>query len=641
MATLRAVFPAWGEGDSFALEGGPDWHMLTPVRGDIALIALRDTDLAAGGDEEVALLVMNRFVTPEGGMGLEVKSIGGSTPEVTRQFSTWFNRKQGVLHLCSSTPCTYTEDHFLHAVRVRFFTRGGFEASFYGAPQKRQVAKWLGEGEKVVEDAEAVESEEAAEREPSSGDAGRKEKGKGDASTRSSRPGARLGALRRPKTTAKGTRPDPPPPEEPPLKRRKHGIEQEGIEEDLTLESSAGIGGEKADDLREKLDALRERLGAKPRRRVSFSEDANVEEESGGALQDGAKPSSSVPARPSLSTGTSLKRTRTELGGTRDSTLKSVSAQLAHQAQVATGQKDGRSRGGDEELMELLNRAISERSSAGAAAGGKAPSDGDEGKKKKKKRGKKKERKKKDKGKKRKRKLVNGVIVSTSSSGSSSSESSGSDTNEFEAPLRRRSKASPGSVLRLLVQKAQTALDQSALIEGTAGGDAIVGGVKLVTYFQLQIKATFGHARGPMRDLALMATTLDLLRAGHIARAADALAGHFLACHQSLHDGSWSQARFLEVVDDADQAATSASILLETRRHAKATMKVEAPEWLPWRGRPWQGGEGRGKGWWSSDKGKGKNKKGKSKDKEKGDRHKEGKGKAGWKDLQDKGEKES
>ena len=602
------------------------------------MVALRDTDLPAVAEEEVAFLVMNRFVTPEGGMGLDVKSIAGSTPEVTRQFSSWFNRKQGVLHLCSSTPCTYSEDHFVHATRAKFFTREGFDAPYLGAPQRRQISKWLGEGEGGAEEREAVEAGEGAGKVTAAGASKRKEKGKGDGSGLLDNSGARPGALKRPKPVPKAARRDPPPAEEPPLKRKKTGGGQEAIDEDLTLESTAGVGGERADELKEKLDALRERLGAKPKRRVSFAEDANQEDEPEDVLQEAAIASSSAQERPSLSTGTSLRRKRLELEGTRDSTSRSVSAQLVNQARLATGQRDSRARGGDSELMELLNRAISERSSAGGTPGGGAPSDGGDRKRKKKK-GKKKERKKKDKEKKKKRKLVNGVIVSSSSSGSSSS---GTDTTEFEAPLRRRSRNSPGSVLRLLVQKAQTALDQSALVEGAAGGDAIVGGVKLVTYFQLQIKPTFGHARGPMRDLALMATTLDLLRAGHIARAADALAGHFLACHQSLHDGSWSQARFLEVVDEADQAATSASILLETRRHAKATMKVEAPEaWFPWKGRPWQGGEGKGKGWWTNDKGKGKSKKGKGKDKEKGERHKEGKGKAAWKEMQDKGDKDS
>ena len=48
--------------------------------------------------------------------------------------------------------------------------------------------------------------------------------------------------------------------------------------------------------------------------------------------------------------------------------------------------------------------------------------------------------------------------------GSPDSESESYTSEErFEAPLRRRSKNSPGSVLRLLVQKAQEALDQGSL----------------------------------------------------------------------------------------------------------------------------------------------------------------------------------
>ena len=80
----------------------------------------------------------------------------------------------------------------------------------------------------------------------------------------------------------------------------------------------------------------------------------------------------------------------------------------------------------------------------------------------------------------------------------------------------------------------------------------------------------------------LMAQTLDLIRSGQIARAADHLAGHFLATHQSLMDQGWSQAKFLEVIEGEEMSATSASILLETRKHAKASLKAEMPDaWNP------------------------------------------------------------
>lgn len=137
-----------------------------------------------------------------------------------------------------------------------------------------------------------------------------------------------------------------------------------------------------------------------------------------------------------------------------------------------------------------------------------------------------------------------------------------------------------------------------------------------------------------------MAQALDMIRAGNIALAADQLAGHFLAGHQALMDASWSQARYLEVADQGDQSATSAAILLETRKRAKASLKVESMDpWIP--GKSWQRGwYGGGKSRWEPDKGKAKGKKG-GKGKEKGGwQDKEGKGKAKRRDSHDKGEKE-
>lgn len=49
------------------------------------------------------------------------------------------------------------------------------------------------------------------------------------------------------------------------------------------------------------------------------------------------------------------------------------------------------------------------------------------------------------------------------------------------------------------------------------------------------------------------------------------IAGHFMAAHQALVDQTWTQAKFLEVALPEEQSATTPSILLKARRHAKAT----------------------------------------------------------------------
>ena len=68
----------------------------------------------------------------------------------------------------------------------------------------------------------------------------------------------------------------------------------------------------------------------------------------------------------------------------------------------------------------------------------------------------------------------------SSDEGSSSEESS--SESEPLAPLLRRSRKSPGKVLKLLVEHAQQALDQSALVE-TSESNPVTGGVKMATYF--------------------------------------------------------------------------------------------------------------------------------------------------------------
>ena len=136
----------------------------------------------------------------------------------------------------------------------------------------------------------------------------------------------------------------------------------------------------------------------------------------------------------------------------------------------------------------------------------------------------------------------------------------------------------------------------------------------------------------------LMAQAIDTLRSGNIARTADLLSGHFLAAHQALLDQSWSQAKYLEVAQGEEANATSAAVLLEARKHAKASFKVETPDaWYPQKG--WHKGWSnsyKGGGSWQGEKSKGKGKKG-SKYKERTPwQDKEGKGKNKWKESQDK-----
>ena len=61
MATMRSIFLEWAEGDSLSLQDGPEWHMLTPSRGDVAVVELRDTDIGGEAEDFVACLVLSPY----------------------------------------------------------------------------------------------------------------------------------------------------------------------------------------------------------------------------------------------------------------------------------------------------------------------------------------------------------------------------------------------------------------------------------------------------------------------------------------------------------------------------------------------------------------------------------------------------
>ena len=100
---------------------------------------------------------------------------------------------------------------------------------------------------------------------------------------------------------------------------------------------------------------------------------------------------------------------------------------------------------------------------------------------------------------------------SSSEEGSSSQESS--SESEPLAPLLKKSLKSPGKVLRLLVEHAQQALDQSALVE-TGESKAVTGGVKMATYFNLLIRPYHPTTSRDMKELHHLAICLDELRSG-------------------------------------------------------------------------------------------------------------------------------
>ena len=233
----------------------------------------------------------------------------------------------------------------------------------------------------------------------------------------------------------------------------------------------------------------------------------------------------------------------------------------------------------------------------------------------------------KDKKKKKKKKrkiLQDGTIVSCSESLDSSSEELEEDEpsseTDLEAPMKKKSRDHPGSVLSMLTSHVREQMDQASLLE-VPGKSGVTDGVKVASYFAIHIKPTYPTHLRELREMFTLAATIDQLRAGDIARVGDSLAARFMALHQSMIDQGWNTARHMELHPMEESSAGSAAVVLATRKHTKLVDKVQGKGNGDWSG--WSGpGRGRGKGSWKGsgdynqgkgEKGKGKGKKGKGK----------------------------
>lgn len=200
-----------------------------------------------------------------------------------------------------------------------------------------------------------------------------------------------------------------------------------------------------------------------------------------------------------------------------------------------------------------------------------------------------------------------------------------SSDEDLEAPVKKKSRDHPGSVLALLTSHVREQLEQGAAVDLPNDDGGVTSGVKVVTYFNLHLKPQYGQFQRELREMFTLASTLDQLRAGDIARVGDSLAGRFIALRQFLQDGHWGTAKHMELHPLEESSAAGPSIVLASRKHAKLVQKVQglspSGQWVYHPGK----GRGRGRGDWYGD-GKGD---GKSDPKGKG---KKGKGRGGkWK----------
>lgn len=546
--------------------GTAEWNDFGPSRGQVVAVPISHPDYGIEGEEMVPFLIMQVSMIPdEGGLVLEVKSLGGINSEVDSKLSSQFNRRRGTLHLCQQEPCPHFLSEHQHVTRLVWW-KGGISTFKGGSSScRRQVDKWL-KKEEVV--------------------------GEGGLTGGALRPSAKV-VPEKPKEVSgagrsaerrKGKKVPKNPPDE-----------EDSIPED------------KREALLSKLKALKDRLRGPSGK------------EKDGEAEDRASPSSpeeveSSPPPEGLDVGMDLvvagkeaarkkiekrerkvrKEKREPLEDSRDSSTKHFQKQLVGQALAVSKTEAGdrkRSSSKSERMSSTLARILTKTVK-------------EDRKRKKKKKDKKKKKKKKKKGKGDGDGDGDGSSSpSSSSSGAtgscsgSSKDPGGSQSSEYdlEAPLKKKSKKNPGSVLELLVNHAREQLDQSAAVEVGSSKQSVTSGVKLMTYFQVLLKPKIGGSPAQMREMHHLVTAIDLLRQGRLGLLGDTLAARFLCLHQSILDGGWQAAKHLEIFPMEEMSAASPSLMLRTRKHAKLAARAQG--WDV--GHSW-GGAGRGS------KGKGK-----------------------------------
>ena len=544
------------------------WSALQPLAGSVVECHLPTSSLRYTEDEWAAFFITQVETRLDGSLLLGVHFMGTPDATVADTIETMLRRGAKV-HFCLSRPCLDVDPghhiEALHVTRVRIWERDDFEADYLVKGIAGLMKKWIKELE--------------------GGDTGAKK-----------RPAARTPRAKKPPGAGK----DAGAP-----KGKREGAGRSGLTDEMRAELSR------------KLAAAKKRHKA---HREEADDPGEEPEEDGSSIEE----VSSSPEDIGLATGSVLDGPREKhkekvaearhkvqgaLEDIKDSATKSLTGQLAQQAVALAAQrrkekkkKKHKKKSTQTKLAEALSRILT-----GSSAGSKT---------------KKKKKKKKKKDKKRKRRVTrDGTIVSCSSSCSSSSvqeeEDKVSSDTDLEAPIKKRSRDNPGSVLALLTSHVRETMDQAALTEVPTGEECVTKGVKIATYFALHVKPQFPTQQRELREMFSLAATLDLLRRGDVARVGDSLAARFMALHQALLDQSWATARHMELHAMEETSAGSAALVLASRKHGRLVEKVQGRGGGSWPG--WSGGaRGRGKGSWKGsgeapwgqrgEKGKGKEK---------------------------------
>eukprot|EP00435_Cladocopium_sp_Y103_P042351 s553_g11.t1 len=407
------------EGELVTVEDGAKWTTLAPTVGQIVEVNMCKTNRFVMADSECWAAFFIRSVHNEldGSYVLEVNYMGCEDDTEHAALEALFKGGPQHIHLCLSVPCVVIGHDIdaLHATAIRVWSTANFTADYVPARMENMVKLW------------------------------QKELASAGAPKRRARPGAK--AKTEPKKPGAGAR-------APKASAGK-------------AKTTKGLDDKQKAKLQEKLKRVR-KLREDGTKAAASPEPIEDDSEEDGDDGSGTRSSGYSPT-PALDTGSTLqppgqpekkkkekdpsakKGTLALYKGTRGNTTRGLTGQLVQQAlavqDVREKERRRKSKKKDsaKDAINLLRKILT----------------GADGKKEK-------EKKKK---KKRKRKLSDGVIVSSSDSSQSTSQTEKQEVHEvssdedLEAPLRKKSRDSPGSVLSLLTEHVREQMQQEAVTE--------------------------------------------------------------------------------------------------------------------------------------------------------------------------------
>ncbi len=462
------------------------WSTLVLQKGEVVEIYVPRSNLTIQAEEWCAFVVLGTHTQTDASLVAEVKFLGCPDAEITKLLQEEINGRgrKGLLHFCPSQPCTEVvgEPFTIHVLQVRISTLEEFSAPFMDAKLRSRARQWLRreKGDEEEDPLPAGGLGDSVMKRPAGSRPGRskrlpKSKPKDPSKEDGTKEGRKMTASMKAKLRGRLEE-----------VKKKAALAKAGVES--VEESSEGPVPSTQDSEEEASDCVEEpttgtRLKAHPPSlALALAEGGKSKEKVTTTVKKIEKKKKSKKRKEKASP----LELPPELGAIKDITSKDLRGQLVRRAVIADQlkNKEKKHKKGKKDAAKRLREALTDVLS---------PKDV------------KKHKKDKRKKKKKRRIRADGVIESLSSSSSESSEEYEDETEssleELETPMKQKSKERPGSVLKMLTQHVQEQLEQAATTEMDGGQSSLVGGVKILTYFALQVKPSFPGQMREMREM--------------------------------------------------------------------------------------------------------------------------------------------